>query len=168
MNSFGSSDPSSLSGADERSLELWRYELVVNCDDRREPVIDELLRRGTAVVTRETVRLGRAAGLAREHILAASEEATITLAMRLRRTTRLTPITALARELADEAVRARAPEAGSPPRLVSRPPELRPIIEKLADEAGRTQTPPSGASLDTQLADALRRGRIKRNNPETS
>jgi hypothetical protein len=136
-------------------------------------VIDELARRGTAIVAGEAVRLGRAYGLSRQQIIGAGEEATATLAMRLRQPLHLKLITALARELAEDAIRARKPETDRPPRLASRPPELREVGQEpppAADKKAVPQkaVPPAARSIDAQLADALRRGRIKRNKPETS
>lgn len=168
MNAFESPDPRFLASAGERSLELWRHELVVNCDDRREAVIDELLRRGTATITSETVRLGRTNGLSRQQIIAAGEEAAVTLAMRVRTAARLKLITPLARDLAGDAIRARAVEPDRPPRLVSRPPELREISEKPDEESDKKPIPPKSSSIDEQLREALRHGTIRRNNPETS
>jgi hypothetical protein len=168
MNPFESSDPHYLARADERSLEVSRHELVVNCDDRREAVIDELQRRGTPIIATETVRLGRANRLSPQQIIAAGEEATANLAMRLRRPLNLRPITPLARELAQEAIRARAPEGARPPRLTSRPPDLREVRENPPVGPEKKPIPPAPRSIEAQLADALRRGKIKRNNPQTS
>jgi len=50
MNPSESRDPAALARANERSLERLRIELVLSCDDDREPVIDELLRRGAAAI----------------------------------------------------------------------------------------------------------------------
>jgi hypothetical protein len=168
MNPSESPDPQYLARADERSLELWRHELVVNGDDRREAVIDELLRRATAFITRQTVRLGRDRGLSDPQIIAAGEEATVTLAMRLRRPTRLAPITALARKLAQHAILARAPERNQPPRLTAHEAEPRPVTEIRPGAADKRAVPPARRSIEALLAEALRRGEITRNDPRTS
>ncbi|MHB1569703.1 MAG: hypothetical protein ACYCXW_02645 [Solirubrobacteraceae bacterium] len=196
MTAFESSGPYEsphshfLARADERALELRRHELVVNCDDAREPVIDELLRRGREIIAAETVRVGRANALAREQILEAGEEAVVTLAMRLRTPVALKPITPLARELANDAIRARAPEPDHPPRLASRPQEPRkdaqppldsddepaeadegPVAKADKDpvvEAGQGRPRRARTAIEAQLRDALRQGRIKPNNSDMS
>lgn len=168
MNPFDSRDPAALAHADERSLELLRHELVLNCDDGREPVIDELLRRGAAMISTETWQLGRARGLARAQIIAAGEEAVVKLALRLRAPRRLNAITPLARELAADAIHQRAPGPEQPPRLVSRPPELREATEgAAASEPSALQLPPM-RWIERELRDAAREGRIRPNRPETS
>jgi hypothetical protein len=168
MGANQSPDPHSLTAADERSLELLRHELVINGDDRREMVIDELLRRGAAAIADEATHRGREQGHSRQQIASTSEEAAAILAMRLRTTARLKPITLLARELTRAALGARAPECERPARLVA-PPTVRKLREQQPD--GADQHPPraaKGASIEAQLADALRRGMLKRNDPESS
>jgi hypothetical protein len=168
MTAFESSDPRWLANADERSLELLRHELVINCDDRREPVIDELLRRSTAVIASESARSGRERGLSAQQILGAGEEAAATLAMRLRTPVPLKSITALARELVADAIEARTPESRRPPRLVSRPPELEEVSDTQPSAPTGRLSAPSATSIAARLRAAARRGEINPNDPRTS
>ncbi len=154
--------------ADERSLELARYELVLNCDDRREAVIDELLRRGTAVIATEATRTGRAQGLSAQQILTADEEAAATLAMRLRTLAPLKAVTPLARELVAAAIAARSPKPKRPPRLVSRAPELDQVGEGQRPAPTSRPSAPSAASIAARVRDAARRGQIRLNDPQSS
>jgi len=92
----------------------------------------------------------------------------VTLAMRLRTPHPLTTVTLLARELAAEAIRGRAPESGRPPRMVARPPDLREAGDGIAASSGTAPDSLSMPRLRRALRDAAREGRIKRNDPETS
>jgi hypothetical protein len=168
MNPFESRDPAALARADERSLELLRLELVLSCNDDRESVIDELVRRGTAAISTETSRLGRARGLARQQVISAAEQAAVTLAMRLRIPHPLKTVTLLARELAGEAIQERAPESQPPPRMVSRPPELYEASDGIAASASAAPESLPMRRIRRALRDAAQEGRIKRNNPGTS
>lgn len=89
---------------------MRRFEFVLNLDDRREMVIDEMLRRGIDVIASEARRLGTSAGLSREQIVVAAEAASVMLQLRLSRPGTLRALSTEARELAAEAVEARAPE----------------------------------------------------------
>ncbi len=168
MSAFESSDPRWLAHADERSLELVRHELVINCDDRREPVIDELLRRGAHVIAAEAARAGRARGLSSRQILSAGEEATATLAMRVRSPEPLPLVTPLARELVGAVIAARTPEPNRPPRLVWRTPELDEVGERQPPAPSRRASPPSAAWIAAQVRREARRGEITPNDPRTS
>ncbi len=168
MTAFESSDPRWLSRADERSLELTRYERVLNCDDRREAVIDELLRRGTEVIATEATRSGQAQGLSAQQILTANEEAAATLAMRLRTPVPLKAVTPLARDLIAAAIAARTPKPKRPPQLVSRAPELDQVSEGRPPAPTSRRSAPSAASIAARTRDAARRGQIRPNDPQSS
>jgi hypothetical protein len=168
MSAFESSDRRWLARADEHSLELARHELVINCDDRREPVIDELLYRGAAAIAAEAARSGRARGLSAEQILSAGEEAVATLAMRIRAPVSLPGVTPLARDLVAVAIAARTPEPRRPPRLVWRTPDLDQVGDNQPPTSSRRASTPSPASIAAQVRNAARRGEIRPNDPRAS
>jgi hypothetical protein len=167
MTAFESFDPGWLARVDERALELARYEFVINCDDRREAVIDEMTHRAVPLIGGETARLGRAQGLSKRQILQASEEAATNLAMRLRRPEPLATVTSLAHQLAAAAIKARLPEPEQPSQLVSREPELREIAEDETKEKASPR-PPQLRVIAARVRDAARRGQITPNDPQSS
>ncbi len=171
MTSFESFDPASLRRLDERALELRRFEFVLNLDDRREMVIDEMLRRGIDVIASEARRLGTSAGLSREQIVVAAEAASVMLQLRLSRPGTLRALSTEARELAAEAVEARAPEDQGPAELVHRRPDLRlvtPPLDVSDDAEAETKPGQPPRTVNERLTDALRRREIKPNDAELS
>jgi hypothetical protein len=144
MSEFERFGEAALRGVDEQQLEVLRLRLVHEADDRRELVIDHLLLRGLGVITSVARQRAAAAGLAHEQLMCAIEEASVNLSMRLRRLEKLPPVTSIATKLAVKAVDARTPEPQKPAQLIARRPDLRPV--------------------DERFGDALRRGRVRRNN----
>jgi hypothetical protein len=169
MSSFESFDPLSLRRLDDYTLELRRYEFVINMDDRREQVIHEMLGRGIHRISIETGRLGKAAGLSSEQIGSAAEEAGVTLWMRLLTPERLKPLDVLALELSTEAVAARTPKPQAPPTLTDRPPDLR-VVHTDPSPAAEADPPRANPlrSIEQLLAAELRRKRIRPNDPGMS
>jgi hypothetical protein len=170
MSSFESFDPLSLRRLDDYSLELRRYEFVINMDVQREPVIHEMLGRGLARIGVETGRLGKAAGLSSEQIGSAAEEAGVILSMRLLTPQHLKPLDVLALQVASEAVAARKPKPQAPPTLADRRPDLRIVQTDTPSAPGADAPPPADPSrtIEQRLADELRRKNIKPNDPGTS
>jgi hypothetical protein len=135
-------DEFALRRLDDLALEEVRVQMVADEDGRLDMVIRELVLR--AVRTIESVCRTRGAdrGLSREQVLKVVDDASVRLLLRLRRPDRQPAVSAMAAEIAADCVNAQEPAAPAPPRLAPRRPQLR-----VAD----------------QLGDALKRGRLRRN-----
>jgi hypothetical protein len=143
MEHFDPHDEFALRRLDDLSLEELRMQTAVGRDGNLELVIRELVLRAVRVIESVCRTRGEDRGLTREQILRATDDASVRLLLRLKRADRQGAITAVAAEIAAACVDAQTPAESTPPRLASRRPQL-----KVAE----------------QLGDALRDGRLRRNN----
>ena len=141
MNNPGRLDERALRRLDELQLEAVRLDLLRSGDERYERVVEHLLVRGIAQIECVARELCKLRGLSADQLQAAVVDASVRLQLRLTREGPLPSIGTLSAQLAGECVAAREPAPAARPRLASRPPRLR--------------------AVETQLADALRSGRIK-------
>jgi hypothetical protein len=135
-------DELALRGLDDLALEEVRVQMVADGDARLDLVIRELVLRAVCAIESVCRTLGADRSLSREQILKAIDDASVRLLLRLKRPDRQPAVTAVAAEIAAACVDAQQPEAPAPPRLAPRRPQLR---------------------LTDQLGDALKRGRLRRN-----
>lgn len=142
MNAPDRLDEAALRRLDDLQLESVRYDLLCSGDERYERVIEHLLVRGIAAIERIAGGLCELRGATAAQLCTAVVDASVRLQLRLTRHEKLLSVEALAAQLASECVAALAPVNEQRPRLASRPPRLR--------------------TIETQLADALREGRIER------
>jgi len=142
MENFDPHDNLAIRRLDDVALEEVRVQMVADHDSRLDVVIRELVLRALRVIESVCRARGEDRGLSRRQILKAIEDASARLLLRLARPDRQPAVTAVAAEIAGECVAAQAPEAPAPPRLATRQPTLR-VVE--------------------ELGDALKRGRLKRN-----
>jgi hypothetical protein len=143
MHSFDLHDEHALRRLDDLALEEVRVQMVADGDGRLDVVIRELVLRAVRAIETVCRSRGNDRGLSREQILKSIDDASVRLLLRLKRPDRQPPVTAVAAEIAAACVDAQTPEPQAPPRLAPRRPQLR-----LAD----------------QLGDAIKRGRLRRNN----
>lgn len=143
MHNFDRHDEHALRRLDDLALEEVRVQMVADGDGRLDVVIRELVLRAVRAIETVCRTRGTDRGLSREQILKSIDDASVRLLLRLKRPDRQPPVTAVAAEIAAACIDAQTPETQAPPRLVGRRPQLR-----LAD----------------QLGDALKRGRLRRNN----
>lgn len=143
MERFDRHDELALRRLDDLALEEIRVQMVPSRDDNLDFVVRELVLRAVRAIESVCRTRGAARGLSREQVLKAIDDASVRLLLRLQRHDRQPPVTALAAEIAAACVDAQTPAPPAPPRLAPRRPQLR-----LAD----------------QLDDALKRGRVSRNN----
>ena len=142
MNHPDPLDESVLRRLDSLQLESVRYDLLRSGDERYERVVEHLLVRGIAAiepVARELCALRSATG---EQLRSVVVDASVRLQLRLTREEKLPSVEALGAQFASECVTALGPTREERPRLASRPPQLR--------------------TIESQLSDALREGRIER------
>lgn len=142
MNDPNRLDETALRRLDDLQLESVRYDLLRSGDERYEQVAEHLLVRGIAAIERIARELCELRGATAEQLRRAVVDASVRLQLRLTRTEKQPSIETLAAQLASECVAALAPAPEQQPRLAARPPQLR--------------------AIETQLADALREGRIER------
>ncbi len=142
MNDPDRLDEAALRRLNDMQLESLRYRLLSEGDVRYEHAAEHLLVRGIAAVERVARELCEMRGVGREQLTKAVVDASLRLQMRLAREEKLPSVESLAGQLATQCVDALGPEPTQPPRLASRPPQLR--------------------SIETQLGDALRDGRVRR------
>lgn len=142
MNNPDPLNETALRGLDDLQLESVRYDLLCLGDERYERVVEHLLVRGVAAIERIARELCEMRGATADQLRNAVVDASVRLQLRLAREELLPCVETLAAQLASECVGALAPASEQRPRLASRPPRLR--------------------AIETQLADALREGRIER------
>ena len=142
MNDPDRLDEAALRRLDDLQLESVRYDLLRSGDERYERVVEHLLVRGIAAIERIARELCQLRGGSADQLRTAVVDASVRLQLRLTREEKLPSIDTLAGQLASECVAALGPASDQRPRLASRPPQLR--------------------TIETQLADALREGRIER------
>jgi hypothetical protein len=143
MEHFDRHDEQAVRRLDDVALEEVRVQMIANGDGRLDVVIRELVLRAVRVIESVCRTRGDDRGLSREQILKAIDDASVRLMLRLARPDRQPAVPALAAEIAAACVDAQTPAPPTPPRLAPRRPELR-VVE--------------------QLGDALKRGRLRRNN----
>jgi hypothetical protein len=143
MENFDRHDELAIRHLDDVALEEVRLQMVADRDSRLDVVIRELVLRAVRVIESVCRTQGEGRGLSRQQILKSIEDASARLLLRLARHDRQPAVTAVAAEIAGECVAAQAPETPAPPRLATRQPRLR-VVE--------------------QLGEALKRGRVRRNN----
>jgi len=143
MEHFDRHDEHALRRLDDWALEEVRVQMVADGDGRLDVVIRELVLRAVRVTESVCRTRGTNRGLSREQVLHAIDDASVRLLLRLKRPDRQPAVSAVAAEIAAGCVDAQTPAAPAPPRLAPRRPQLR---------------------VAEQLGDALRRGRLRRNN----
>ncbi|MEA2440127.1 MAG: hypothetical protein QOH76_1551 [Thermoleophilaceae bacterium] len=143
MEHFDQHDEHALRRLDDVALENLRVEMVAEGDGRLDVVIRELVLRAARVIESICRTRGRDLGLSREQILKAIDDASARLLLRLKRPDRQPAITAVAAAIAAACVDAQPSEESGPPRLAPPRPQLR---------------------VAEQLGEALKRGRVRRNN----
>ena len=143
MEHFERHDEDGVGRLDDLALEQIRVQMVADNDSRLDAVIRELVLRAVRVVESVCRTRGEDRGLSREQILKAIDDASVRLMLRLTRSDRQPPVTAMAAEIAAACTNAQTPQTLAPPRLAPRRPQLR---------------------VAEQLGDALTRGRLRPNN----
>lgn len=143
MENFDPRDELALRRLDDLALEEVRVQMIADRGARLDVVIRELVLRAVRVIESICRTQGTERDLSNEQILKAIEDATARLLLRLARPDRLRGVTALGAEIADECVAAQTPQPTASPRLASRQPKLL-VVD--------------------QLGDAVKRGRLRRNN----
>jgi hypothetical protein len=147
MYSFDRDDEQALRRLDDAALEEVRVQLAADADGHLEIVIRELVLRAVRTIESVCRTRGGDRGLSREQILKSIDDASVRLLLRLGRPDRQPPVTAVAAEIAAACVDAQTPEPQAARRLAPRRAQLR-----LAD----------------QLGDAIKRGRMRRNDWRSS
>lgn len=142
MNDPNRLDETALRRLDDLQLESVRHYLLRAGDERYERVAEHLLVRGIAAIERIARELCELRGANAEQLRRAVVDASVRLQLRLTRLEKLPSVETIAAQLASECVAALAPASEQRPRLAPRPPRLR--------------------TIETQLSDALREGRIER------
>lgn len=142
MNDPDRLDDTALRRLDDLQLESVRYYLLRAGDERYERVAEHLLVRGIAAIEGIARELCELRGANAEQLRRVVVDASLRLQLRLTRLEKLPSVETVAAQLASECVAALAPASEQPPRLASRPPGLR--------------------TIEGQLSDALREGRIDR------
>lgn len=142
MENFDPHDELALRRLDDLALEEVRVQMVSDHDSRLDVVIRELVLRALRVIGSVCGARGEDRGLSRQQILKAIEDASGRLLLRLARPDRQPAVTAVAAEIAGECVAAQVPETPAPSRLATPQPTLRVVKE---------------------LGEALKRGRLRRN-----
>jgi len=148
MNEFDELDDAQMAGLDDLQLEVTRLWMVRSEDRRLELALRHLVLRGLPVIARVSADLGAGRGLTQEQRAAAAEDAGVRLTLRLGRAEPLPSVGSLAAQLAADCIAAQSSAPESAPKLVSRRPQLRVVN----DELGK----------------ALREGRLRRNNGQSS
>lgn len=143
MEHFDRHDETAIRRLDDLGLEELRVQMVADSDGRLDVVIRELVLRAVRVIESVCRTRGTARGLARERVLRAIDDASVRLLLRLKCPDRQPAVTAVAAEIAAASVDAQTPGTHPPPRLAPPRPELR---------------------VAEQLDEALKRGRLRRNN----
>jgi hypothetical protein len=147
MYSFDRHDEHALRRLDDAALEEVRVQMVAHGGGRLEIVIRELVLRAVRTIESVCRTRGSDRGLSREQTLRSIDDASVRLLLRLGRPERQPPVTAVAAELAAACVDAQSSKPPAPPRLAPRRAQLR-----LAD----------------RLGDAIKRGRLRRNDWRSS
>jgi hypothetical protein len=142
MNDPYGLDDTALRRLGDLQLESVRYDLLRAGDSRYERVAEHLLVRGISVIEQVARELCDLRGLTDEQAQRAVVDASVRLQLRLTRSELLPSVEMLAARLASECIAALTPTTARRPRLAPRPPQLR--------------------TIEMQLSDALREGRIKR------
>lgn len=147
MYNFDRNDERSLRQLDDDQLEALRVDMLADGDPWLEPVVRALALRAVAVIERVSRKRGEERQLSNEQILRVIDDASYRLMLRLQRPDRQPAISSIAAEIATACADAQEPRPATPPQLAPRQPELR---------------------VAQELGNALKRGRIRRNNWSSS
>jgi len=147
MNNIDHDDDDAVGRLDDGALEVTRLRMLRDGDERLELVLRHLVIRGLPMIGRVCADRAQALGLSDAQRQAAIEDAGVRLLLRLGLEERLPRVGAIAAHLAAECTDAQLSKPQGAPRLAVPQPQLR-IVE--------------------QLGDALREGRIRRNDGRTS
>lgn len=148
MNDPDRLDEAALRHLDDLALEALRFELLRDGDVRYEHVVEHLLARGIAAIERLVTELCPLRSLVADQRQRVVVDASVRLQLRLARPERLPSIETLASQLAVACLDAVSPAPAERPRLAARRPQLR--------------------TIETQLGDAVGKGRIKPNRGDQS
>lgn len=141
-------DEAALRRLDDLQLETLRFQLLDDGDVRYEHVVEHLLVRGIARIERLAAELGDLRQLGPDQVRDVVIDASVRLQLRLGRHERLPTIETLASDLTVDCLNAVSPEPAERPRLAPRRPQLR--------------------TIETQIGDAVRDGRITPNRGDQS
>jgi len=141
-------DEAALRGLDDLALEGLRFDLLRDDDVRYEHVVEHLLARGIRAIERLASELGQLRGLGAEQHARVVVDASVRLQLRLARVERLPSVETLAGQLTVACCDAVSPAPFERPRLAARRPQLR--------------------TIESEIGDAVREGRLKPNRGEQS